>query len=98
MANGLKMLSPWEFLWESDLITIQLPEHVEPVYCSVMGHGGESFGVGLYPGYESIAGFFRMKDSPPDEENWTSLFQQNCLMCHFGDREDVMPQDREVMK
>lgn len=98
IADNLKKLAPWEILWSSDLITVLLPNREEPVYCCVMGQGGESFGIGVYPGYKSITGYLRMSDAPADEPPYISLFQQDCLMCHFGDREEVMPQDRDVMK
>ena len=101
VAQNINQLAPWNFLWESDLITVMLPEREEPVYCSVMGRGGECYAIGIYPGYESIDAFYRLAASANDEGNSTfsSLvlgFEQDCLACHFGNREEVSPEDREV--
>jgi len=101
VAQNIKRLAPWNFLWEADLITVMLPEHEEPVYCSVMGRGGECYAIGIYPGYQSIDAFYRLAASARDESNspFSSLvlgFEQDCLACHFGNREEVSAEDREV--
>lgn len=101
VAQNINQLAPWNFLWESDLITIMLPGREEPVYCSVMGRGGECYAVAAYPGYGAIDAFYRLANSEGDEEDSSALalalgFEQECLACHFGNREEVLPEDREV--
>ncbi|MCL2643763.1 MAG: SEC-C metal-binding domain-containing protein [Candidatus Bathyarchaeota archaeon] len=98
VAKNIKLLAPWTFLRETDLITIMLPWQKEPVYCSVIGGGGECFGVGIYPGYESINSFYRMLDTPEDKFNDMLGFEQTCLMCYYGDSDELSPKDREVLK
>lgn len=83
---------------ESNLITIMLPGREEPVYCSVMGRGGECYAIGIYPGYESIHSFYRLAESSEAGLPFVLGFEQNCLACHFGDREEVTSEDREVYK
>ena len=48
VAVGLKVLKPWEYIWDMDLIAIILPEYEEPFFCSVMGKAGECLGIGTY--------------------------------------------------
>ncbi|MDR2707338.1 MAG: SEC-C domain-containing protein [Nitrososphaerota archaeon] len=98
VAKNIKLLAPWTFLRETDLITIMLPWQKEPVYCSVIGGGGECFGVGIYPGYESINGFYRMLNTSEDKFNEMLGFEQTCLMCYYGDSDELSPQDRKVLK
>ncbi|MCL1917398.1 MAG: hypothetical protein FWG14_03630 [Peptococcaceae bacterium] len=96
-ANAIKRLAPWKVLWDSDLIAIMLPGHEEPVYCSVMGRNGECYAIGVYPGKESLQGYFRLA-SCEDDPFMTPGFEQDCLMCYFGDREEVSSEDRKVYK
>ena len=97
VAGVIKTMAPWETLWDTDLITIVLPGREEPVYCSVMGRNGDCFGIGVYPGYESIRGYYRLLEAKKGEPSFILVSYQNCLMCYFGDREEIAPQDRTVM-
>ena len=36
-AQSLNALAPWRALWDTDILTLQLPGQEEPVFCSVMG-------------------------------------------------------------
>lgn len=97
VAENLKKLAPWRALYETDILVLQLPGREEPVYCSVLGQGGMSFGIGIYPGHESLLRFNRIINQDAYRPELLAL-EQDCLMCHFGDREDIEAEDREVMK
>jgi len=97
-AGSIRLLAPWKYLWDSELVTLMLPDYEEPVYCSVMGRSGECYGIGIYPGYDSFIGYHRMATAPRHEPPFVSAFDQNCLMCYFGDREEVSPKERGIMK
>ena len=75
-----------------------LPGREEPVYCSMIGRGGECYGIGVYPGYESINGFYRLAEATEDKFSFLLGFEQNCFMCYFGDREELSPKEREILK
>lgn len=95
-AEELKKLAPWRVLYDMDIITIVLPGHEEPFYCSVLGRGGETYGVCVYPGKDALIRFYRMASgSSPYAVN---MFEQKCLMCNYGDREEVAREDRMVMQ
>ena len=98
VAQNIRLLEPWNHLWESDLFTIMLPGRDEPVYCSVMGRAGECFAIGVYPGYASINSFYRLASSDVDELPFITGFEQDCLLCHFGNREEVSPEERAIYK
>jgi len=98
VARIIRKLEPWKLLWDMDLITIMLPGREEPVYCSVMGRGGECIAIGVYPGFESVDTFYRMAEAVNSSMSYLVGLEQDCLMCFFGDREEVTKQDREVYK
>lgn len=98
VAGELNRIGPWNFLWDSDLVTIMLPGREEPVYCSVMGRNGECYAIGVYPGYEAIMGYHRLAKSSEDSPPFIAGFEQNCLMCNYGDRKEISPEDRKILK
>jgi len=59
-AKNIKEIAPWDDLWDTDLVTIILPEHKEPFYCSV-GRGGECYAMGIYLGYRGLESLRRTK-------------------------------------
>ena len=97
VANNLKKLAPWRALSDTDILVLQLPGQKEPVYCSVMGSGDMSYGISVYPGHESFVRLQRIIDQDAYSPELLRL-EQNCLVCNFGDREEIEPRDRAVMK
>lgn len=97
VAGNMKKLAPWRALYETDILVLQLPGRKEPVYCSVLGQGGITFGIGIYPGHESFLRLNRIISQDAYQPELLAL-EQDCLMCHFGGREDIEAEDRAVMK
>lgn len=97
VGGNLKKLAPWRALADTDILVLQLPGQSEPVYCSVMGQGDMSYGIAVYPGNEALARLYRIIDHDAHSQELLML-EQNCLVCNFGDREEVEAEDRAVMK
>jgi hypothetical protein len=98
VAATIKNEAPWNTMWDTDLVTIMLPGKNEPICISVMGRNGECYGIGVYPGYRSIAGFYRLLESSEEDLQMNPLSFQNCLMCYYGNRDELAPKEREVIK
>jgi len=97
VAINIKELKPWEYLWDVDIITLEL-SYKEPFYCSVMGRGG-CFGIGAYKGFDAINNFYALldkKDIPP--EQMIRYQNDNIIMCYFGDREELTSKELKVIK
>ena len=97
VAVNLKKLAPWQVLSDTDILILQLPGQDEPVYCSVMGHGDLSYGIAVYPGNESLVRLRRVLEQDAHSPELLML-EQNCLVCNFGDREEMEAEDRAVLK
>ena len=96
-AIKIKEMKPWEKLWDMDLITIIPDKKFEPIICSIMGKGGDFYGVGAYIGIDAIHDFFLMAESlemPPDQ----LIRYQKCIMYNLGDREDLTKEEYDVIK
>ncbi|MBT9777201.1 hypothetical protein GPL15_11875 [Clostridium sp. MCC353] len=99
LAIEIKKLEPWKYLWDMDLIEMHLPGYQEPVYCSVMGKGGECYGIGLYEGSEGLADFNMIATA--DKFMLPAAYvmgDQSNLSCYFGDREEVPREQKAVIK
>lgn len=95
----IKELNPWKYFWDVDIITLILPENEEPVYCSVMGRGGEFYGIGFYFGFDALDNFYKIietTDMPPQQ---IQRFQEdNVIICYFGDREELFKEELQIVK
>lgn len=97
-AAELKALAPWEKLDNMNLIVITLPGEEEPYFCSLLGNGGQAYGVAVYPGYVAFSQLMRLHYSASGPLPMLFLLDQRSINCHFGDREDIEKEDREPMK
>ncbi len=98
LADELKQLAPWKSVYDSQLFRIELPEDPEPYFCSIMGNGGESFGIAVYPGYEAFARLLRLLDTDSNELEMLLAVDQRVLVCEFCNSEEVSNADRAVIK
>ena len=95
---NLKKLQPWRALCDVDILVLDIPGYKEHIYCSVMGNGGESYAIGVYPGNMAFWRLSRIMESGPDDPRMLYMADQDCLMCNFGDREELDARDRAVLK
>jgi hypothetical protein len=96
LMGSIKALEPWNRLWDMNLTCIELPGMKEPVFCSVMGRNGECYGIGVYPGWRSLSGLLRMAEN--NDPPFSVLEYMDCLSCYFGNREELLPDERKTIK
>jgi hypothetical protein len=97
LMNRIKELAPWTRLSDIDKVLLWLPGYKEPVLCIVMGSAGESYGICVYPGYESIASYIRMIQGQ-DENQFFLIGRQNYISCNLGGRDELLPEERARLK
>ncbi|HHV65373.1 MAG TPA: hypothetical protein GXX46_09930 [Peptococcaceae bacterium] len=93
----IRSLQPWEYLWDMDLVTLQIPEFEQPFFASVMGRNGECFAIAVMEGTDALLDFYRLADAediPPGQ----LIRYQNNMTCYFGDREELSSPEREIIK
>lgn len=97
VAKMIKMFEPWDGFYETDLITILLPDYELPFYVSIMGNAGQCCGIAIYDGGEGITDFLEMIDGEEVPMSQRARFQ-NCLTCFFGDREELTKKELQLIK
>lgn len=103
----VKELAPWEWMYEDQIFGVQNPETEEIGFVSVMGIGGEHFGISVYLGAEGLFGFDElhyealeeMDNADEDyEESALKLFDIPQLQASFENRERLEKDDHAVIK
>ncbi len=97
-AEEFRQLAPWRWLMNEDLIGIEDPTTGLVGYGSVLGNGGEEFGLTLFLGGEGFAGYRHMFTTDIDAEPLEITARQRALTLMFVDREVLRARDREVIK
>lgn len=93
----VRKAAPWDWMEESDIFGIQIPETEELGFVSVMGMLGEHFAVAVYQGAKGLGGFWEMHALGPKLTPEFAL-QVPQLQASFEDRDLIAKEDRDVMK
>lgn len=95
-ANDLNKLKPWNYLDENQIFVIQDPLTEEFMYCSVIGAGGQEFGLVVYfgdDGRESLEQLYSENFLP--EDYFLSL---SSLNVYFSNRDELDDMDYKLIK
>lgn len=87
---------PWETMNDEHIFAVKDPVTEERLYCSVIGAGGETFGLAVYIGE---AGYNALIDTLEEKETIFDLvIKQRSLLLTFEDREDLEKEDYNLVK
>ena len=90
--------APWEWLADSDLVTIEHPSGAYKGYCAVLGAGGVNYGLAVYVGDRGLDGYLRMITGVVDPESENALYEMDSLSALLADREHLDPPDRAIIR
>lgn len=94
-TKAFAQLQPWTWLDDNDLFAFRL-EGEEPVYCSVMGAGGDLSGIAFYSDSTGLQGFV---DTMEDRMDRVDLyFSQSSYILEMTDREELQRQEYETIR
>ncbi|MEG0548653.1 MAG: hypothetical protein RR518_07600 [Coprobacillus sp.] len=98
LSEELKELKPWEHMWSSDYICIEISPQ-DQVYCIIMGKNKECIGISVYEGESGYGDLVSIdKSYNSSEVRRYVMYEQNCLTWYLGDRDEVLPQQMEIIK
>lgn len=98
VTGNLKQLAPWEYLWDMDTIIILLQKPKTITLCSIMGRNGECYGISSYIGSDAMQGFDMLAKNDAGLTTEFVMMEQTCLTVYWGDREEVPPQQKKIIK
>ena len=94
----LDKLEPWNYLGDPQLVTIQLKDREEPVFCSIMGKYSGQRGIAVFDGIEGLGDFYMILGI--DEGDLPAQYvmdEQTSLTCFWGSMMDVSEEQRKVI-
>ncbi len=99
VATHIKELKPWEKFWDMDLIGIRTGAEEDTVFYSILGRGGECYGIAVYEGYEGLNSFMMltMQQSMNLKPEY-AMFNQKNLTCYWGNRDELTDKQRKTIK
>jgi hypothetical protein len=96
LATQIKELAPWKYMDESDIFGVSIPDSGKKYFVSIMGSGGEHFGMSAYEDLEGLAGFWNMHHAAQWMRPLELLLIPH-LMVSFENREVIIPAVRQKM-
>lgn len=98
-TTRMKELKPWEKFWDMDLIGIKYGEDEDIVFFSILGRGGECYGIAVYEGYEGLNSFLMLtmhRNMNLSVEY--AMFNQRNMTCYWGNRDELTDKQRKIIK
>ena len=98
-ATRIKGLKPWDRFWDMDLIGIRYGKDEETVFFSILGRGGDCYGITIYEGYKGLNSFLMltMQESMNLSVEYV-MNKQSALTCYWGNREELTDKQRKIIK
>ncbi len=97
-AKAFQEIAPWEWMWDSDIISIQNPVNGEFGYLCVLGRKKESFGLVVYLGSEGLEGYLKIVNGAVDPSDPDTLHINKCLSASFEGKAYLTNEDLAVIK
>jgi hypothetical protein len=95
----IKKAEPWKYLWDADILQIKLPNEEEPYFISILGRNEDTYGIVVYPGYESFKSFIELSNADKlGMSSMYAMYEQDNLTCYFGNREEVSPEQYQIIR
>lgn len=98
-ATRIQERKPWDKFWDMDLIGIRNGEEEDTVFFSILGRGGECYGIAVYEGYEGLNSYLMltMQQSMNLSTRYV-MFNQKNLTCYWGNRDELTNKQRGIIK
>ena len=95
LAERYVKMKPWELLNNEEMVCVSFSEE-DQAFFTVMGNGGMEYGFGMYVG-EIAFRETQLQISACDGEDY-GLYLQNCIVMFIDRKEDVPPEQMEVIR
>ena len=97
-AIAFQQAAPWEWMDNEDLFAVENPDDGEVGYCSILGSGGEEFGLGMFVGEDGYDRYAKLIAEEVEPENLEESMMMRGISMLFVDRDVLQKKDREVIR
>ncbi|MBW8349598.1 plasmid pRiA4b ORF-3 family protein [Bacillus sp. IITD106] len=95
-AREFNKAKPWEKLDDDEIFVVIDPLTGEPLFCSILGAGGEEYGMAVYIGDEGLKSLFRTMED--NTAYFDILLHQRSLLLSLSDRDELEKEDYQIIK
>lgn len=95
--NGVKTLTPWTWMKETDIFGIQDPHTGDLGFVSVMGMLGEHYAIALYTSPAALYEFWDLQEAGPSDFPG-KILEIPQLQASLTSRQDLQKQDYDIIK
>ncbi|RME91902.1 MAG: hypothetical protein D6772_17675 [Bacteroidetes bacterium] len=95
VAEAFQEIAPWRWMEDRHIFRIHCTIDDELYYCSILGNGGEVFGLCMYPGEVGLASLLSLYEAEMYDGGGVpplSLYEQRCLRLDITEI-DYLPED-----
>ena len=97
-AGKFQKAAPWNWMGNDDLFAVESPDSGEMGYCSIMGSGGEEFGILVFLGEKGYRRYLDIMNSEGDDpENFENTVMTPQLSYSYGSRKEMEKEDLAVI-
>lgn len=97
-AIAFKQAAPWEWMGNDDLFAVENPDDGEIGYCSILGSGGEEYGLGMFVGEDGYDRYARLISGDVDPEDFEESMMVRGISMLFVDRDTLQKRDLDVIR
>ncbi len=97
-AEQLKHIQLWNCVCSDDPIVIRLDQPETSLFCSVLGHEGDCFGISVYVGDTGLSDYIRILHADELPDSSCLMFRQSGLTLYWGDRDEVPKDQKAIIK
>ena len=90
-------MAPWTWMEDEDLFAVENPVGGELGYCSILGHGQETFGMDIFLGDPGYARYLEIISSESAAEDSEETLMTPTLLLLFGKRTELQKEELEVI-
>ena len=99
VTTRIKELKPWKKFWDMDLIGVIKDDDEDAVFYSVLGRGGDCYGIAVYEGFEGLNSFLMLTmQRSMNLSTEYAMFNQKNLTCYWGNRNELSDKQRKIIK
>ena len=99
VTTRIKEMKPWEKFWDLDIIGIRRGREEDTAFISILGRGGDCYGIVVYEGYEGLNKFLML--TMQEQMNLSTkyvMYNQSNLTCYWGNRDELSDKQRKIIK
>jgi hypothetical protein len=96
-AIAFQQAAPWEWMANEDIFAVVSPVNAETGYCSILGNGGEEFGLSIFLGDAGLRRLVALIEEQKDDDDATAAIMTPGLVFLLANRSELDEEDRKII-